>query len=243
MEIVQLQPQLAALTLARICPVVSLAERPWEMKRFLVYATKQVFNPKETPVEWIMEAENHMVYGNIPTLDKLPLGAIVGFIETNGESLAEPSIWSRGLDGELCRVCYARFFDRPIFIPEFALRQMWLDGIENELRTHFLSQKKLPCLRNNVLNVPVNHSLFEQISRLGSLTLNLNGELRETVLDDQDELRDIEALRVTCDNREKYVNFSGEIATDVNENFEPILYPSAIDPTGLNIRCRLRLYL
>ncbi len=243
MQIVKLQPQLAALTLARICPVVSLPERPGDKERFLVYATKQVFNPKETPVEWVMEADNHMVFGNIPTLDKLPQGAIVGFIDTHGDSLSEPSIWSNGLDGELCRVCYARFFDRPIFIPEYDLPKLSLGDIGNDLPTHYLNDKNRPWLRSNVLEVPVNPSLFKQLSSLDCLTLNLHGELQQMVLDENGVLRDLEWLQLTCDNREKYVKFCGEIITDLNTMDEVELYPSVTDPSGLTIRRRLRLYL
>ena len=243
MQIVKLQPQLAALMLAKICPVVSLSERPKDKERFLVYATKHVFNRKETPVEWMMEAENNMVYGNIPTLDKLPQGAIVGFIESLGDSLSEPSIWTKGLDGELCRVCHTRFFDRPIFIPEFALPNLWLGDIENDLPNHFLMDENHPYLWKNVFEVPVNPALFEQLSSLGSLTLNLHGELQQLVLDENGELRDIDLLQLSCDNREKYVKFCGEIITDLNTQDEFELYPSVTDPSGLTIRRRLRLYL
>lgn len=243
MEIVNLQPQLAALTLARICPIVSLQERPQECKSFLVYASEQVFDPKVTPIEWTMEANNEMVYGNIPTFDRLPKGAIIGYVKTYGDALKDPSIWSKGLDGVLCRVSDACFFDRPIHFPEYALRYLRFDDFEDETSTHEIRFPNRPWASDELLQVPVNPTLFEQLSVLGVLTLDLYGLLKELVLDDKGELRDLKRLIITSGSRDKLVEFRGEITTDLNQQGEAILYPSVSDPSGFDIRRRLRLKL
>lgn len=101
---VKLPPPLAALLVAGAIPGLPLeASHLVNRERFLVYATKQVMN-QELPIEWVMEANNHMVYGNIPSWDKLPSNAFVGYVELKPDPYIDTSIWGRGFDGQLYKV-------------------------------------------------------------------------------------------------------------------------------------------
>lgn len=245
MEIpIKLHPQLAALTLARICPVVSLNERPSEKQRFPIYSRKQVINPENTPIEWLMEAHNQAVYGNIPAPEDLAQGALTGYIETWGDSLNESSIWSKGLCKEQCRVCHARIFDRPIYLPEDALRNVHIDDdILNELPCHYVYEKCQPWVISNALEVPLNKGLFDKIPEMGILTLDLCGILKESILDEKGNLRKLTHLYLTCGNLRKIVKFCGEIFTETDINGNPVLYPSVYVDDKMVTRRRLRLFL
>lgn len=241
-KLIKLHPQLAALTLARICPVASFTKRPREKECFLIYSRKQVTNPENTPIEWIMEAHNHAVYGNIPAPGKLALGAITGYIETRGDSLSEPSIWSRGLLGELCRVSYVRIFDRPIYVPENALSDWYISGEALfELPRHYIDDLCRPWEVGDALEVPLSKDLFDSIPDIGVLTLDLCGILKELVLDENGNLRKYSSLNLTCGNRSKSVKFCADICTETDGDGNPMLYPSVYD--DMATRRRLRLFL
>lgn len=241
-NLIKLHPQLAVLTLARICPVVPLSERAREKERFLIYSRKQVTNPENTPIEWIMEAQNQAVYGNIPALGKLALGAIAGYIETWGDSLSEPSIWSRGLLGELCRVSYARILDRPIYIPEDALND-WHISKEAlyELPCHYVHELCHPWEIGDALEVPLSKDLFDGIPDIGVLTLDLCGLLKDLVLDENGNLKKFSVLNLTCGNRSKSVKFCADIYTEIDSDGNPLLFPSVYD--DMATRRRLLLFL
>lgn len=242
MDKLNLTPTLAALTLARICPVVPLSERPSEKKHFLIYSRKQVTSPNNTPIEWIMEAHNQAVYGNITAPGKLALGAITGYIETRGDSLSEPSIWSKGLLGELCRVSYARILDRPIYIPEYALRDWYIsDEALCELPCHYLHDLYRPWEIGDALEVPLCKDLFDNVPDIGVLKLDLCGMLKELVLDENGNLRKFSSLNLTSGNRNKSVKFCADIYTETDSNGNPVLYPSVYD--DMATRRRLRLFL
>lgn len=242
-NLIKLTPQLAALTLARICPIVSLQERPRERQRFPIYSRKQVINSKNTPVEWLMEVHNQAVYGNIPTGENLVQGALTGYIETCGDSLCESSIWSRGLRNEQCRVCNARVFDRPIYIPEYAISNVYIgDDVLDEMSSHFIDEQCQPWVIYDALEVPINNELFEKIPNLGVLTLDLCGILKKSVLDKNGNLQKFSLLYLSCGNRKKTVKFCGEIFTETDSNGNPVLYPSIYEEDKVVTRRRLRLF-
>lgn len=242
-NLIKLHPQLAALTLARICPIVSLHERPRERQRFPIYSRKQVIDPKNTPVEWLMEAHNQAVYGNIPAPENLAKGALTGYIETFGDSLCESSIWSRGLRDEQCRVCHSRIFDRPIYIQESAVSDFYIDDDAlDEIQCHFIDEKYQPWVINDALEVPISHELFEKIPNLGVLTLDLCGILKKSVLDENGNLQNFSLLYLSCGNHKKIVKFCGEIFTETDSKGNPVLYPSIYEEDKVVSRRRLRLF-
>ena len=243
-NLIKLHPQLAALTLARICPIVSLNERPRVRQRFPIYSRKQVINPKNTPIEWLMEAHNQAVYGNIPAPENLPKGALTGYIETFGDSLCESSIWSRGLRDEQCRVCHARIFDCPIYISEYAVNDVYIyDDVLDEMTCHYIDEQCQPWVINDALEVPISNELFEKIPNLGVLTLDLCGILKKSVLDENGNLLKFSYLYLTSGNRKKIVKFCGEIFTETNSNGDPVFYPSIYEDDKMVTRRRLRLFL
>ncbi len=240
-NLIKLPPQLAALTLSKVCNVASLPERPRERKCFPIYAEKQVTNPQETPVEWLMEAHNQAVYGNIPSTEKLVRGALLGFFESRGKYSEEPSIWSKGMEGEVCLVSYARILNHPIYLPEYVLRDL-NERILYDLPSHDIDEKFQPWVIYNALEVPVRRELFDMIPDIGVLTLDLCGDLKKMILDENGQLVKFTTLHLKCGNLSKSVRFCGEIFTENDSNGEPVLYPTVNDYIEKVTRRRLRLF-
>ena len=240
-NLIKLPPQLAALTLSKVCDVASLPERPRERKCFPIYSEKQVTNPQETPVEWLMEAHNQAVYGNIPDTEKLVQGALLGFFESSGKYPEEPSFWSKGMEGEVCLVCYARILNHPIYIPEYVLRDLD-ERILYDLPSYNIDEKYQPWVIYNALEVPVRRELFDMIPDMGLLTLDLCGDLKNMVLDENGQLVKFTTLHLKCGNLSKSVRFCGEIFTETDPNGNPVLYRSIYEKDKMVTRRRLRLF-
>ena len=238
---IKLPPQLAALTLSKVCNVASLPERPRERKCFPIYSEKQVTNPQETPVEWLMEAHNQAVYGNIPDTEKLVQGALLGFFESSGKYPEEPSFWSKGMQGEVCLVCYARILNHPIYLPEYVLRDL-NEHILYDLPSYDVVEKYQPWVIHNSLEVPVRRELFDIIPNLGVLTLDLCGDLKKMVLDENGQLVKFKTVHLKCGNLNKSFRFCGEIFTETDSKGEPVLYPTVNDYVIRGTRRRLRLF-
>ena len=240
-KIVKLPSPLAALLVAGAIRGVPLKARPSENReRFLVYATKQVEN-QDLPIEWIMEAYNHAVYGNIPPLSKLPSNAIVGYVDVKPDPYVDTSIWGKGCHEQLYKVVMPRIFNHPIPVPPFATDFARVDYFVDSLPAHFLHELNKPWKWDYALEIPVNEDLFRSIADIGSLTLDLCGDLKRIVLDENGELRHFKELLLTCGNRHQAFPFKGRIAPVLNKNFEPVLYRSISQDCGKDIREQLEL--
>lgn len=239
-QVIKLPKQVAALTLTDAIPAVRLGARPFVSgQRFYVYATFEQVPNQEFPVEWMMEAHNHQVYGNIPTDDELPDCAFLGWVEVKYQPYADSSIWSYGHGGSMFRVIRRGIFEHPIDLQPFK-GNLYESRLETAPVFH-LHECYEPMDWGAELELPVNGTLFSTISRVGQITLDLFGRLASCVLDDDGELKPFTLLTLTCGNRRRSFNFHGEIVADLDENCEPVLYPSLLDPTGYDIRKRLFL--
>ena len=99
-----------------------------------------------------------------------------------------------------------------------------------------------PLVIGSGLEVPVNNFLFSQAATRCELTLDLTCELSHLVLDKNGELQQFSQLCLTCGNRRRMFKFSGEITIELNEDDEPVLYPSVTERCGFDIRKQLTLH-
>ena len=238
---IKLPQPLASLLVAGAIPAVPLKARPSENReRFLVYATKQVEN-QDLPIEWIMEAYNHAVYGNIPPLSKLPSNAIVGYVDVKPDPYVDTSIWGKGCHEQLYKVVMPRIFNHPIPVPPFATDFARVDYFVDSLPAHFLHELNKPWDWDYALEIPVNEDLFRSIADIGSLTLDLCGDLKRIVLDENGELRKFEQLLLTCGNRHQEFLFHAEIVLVLDEDEAPALFRSLLQECGKDIRQQIQL--
>ena len=240
-KIVKLPPPLAALLVAGAIRGVPLRVHPSEkVERFLVYATKQVAD-KELPIEWVMEANNQMVYGNIPSWDNLPSNAFVGHIEVKPEPYADASVWARGFKGQLYQVVMPRIFDELIPAPSSMLEFVRVEDFMATFPAHYLHELNKPWNWDYELEIPISEAMFGHMAQVGSLTLDLCSDLKRIVLDENGNLRHFKELLLICGNRHQAFPFMGEIVPVLNENFEPVLYRSISQDCGHEIRQQLVL--
>ena len=242
-RIVFLPQPFAAMAVSNLLPVVPLEVRPDENRnRFLVYATKPVEN-QEMPIEWIMEACNHMVYGNIPETDRLPINAIVGYVEVCCHPCSDRSIWTALYRIPMYRVINARIFTYPLRVSRSALESNFIGQILDSIPVYDVHAPRKPEVQGDELVLPVNTKLFIRASLGSELTLDLNGELACQVLDVHGELRRFLQLTLTCGICCLRFKFKGEIAVVLNGKAEPVLYPSVLQSCGRDIRKQLILSL
>ena len=117
-----------------------------------------------------------------------------------------------------------------------------MEHLLDAIPVHYMHEVAEPMDWGAELELLVCDTLFNTISRDEQITLDLYGRLASCVLDDDSELKPFTLLTLACGNRRRSFNFLGEIAAALNEKFEPILYPSLLDPTGFDIRNRLILH-
>lgn len=242
-KVIKFPKQVAALLLYGVVPGVRLEAQLFESReRLFVYATDELVSNLQLPIEWQMEAYNNQVYGNIPSNSELPNDAFYGWFEVSNYPFVEPPVLSAGQDGRLYRVVCPRIFDHPLVMPDNAYEDFLLEHFLDAIPVYHIHEVAVPMDWGGELELPVNGTLFDTIPRVGKITLDLFGRLATCVLDDNGELKPFTLLTLACGNRRRSFNFLGEIFTTLNENFEPILYPSMLDSTGFDIRKRLVLH-
>jgi len=242
-NLIKLPKQVAALMLTGAIPAVRLKSHPIaNRQRFFVYATDEQVSEPGLPVEWLMETHNHQVYGNIPSEDMLPNGAFLGWIEVVDHPYATTSFWCMEQEGSVFRVVRPRIFDHPLAMPSNAYEDYLFEHLLDAIPVFYLHEFAEPMDWGEELELPVNERLFNTIIRVGKITLDIFGTLASCVLDENGELKKFKLLTLACGNRRRCFNFHGEIDTDLNENWEPILYPSLLEPCGFEIRRRLVLH-
>ena len=211
-------------------------------KRFPVYATDEQVSDNEMPIEWVMEAYNHQVYGDIPEDDKLPNNAFYGWVYLAEGTFAEDSVWTLGQDGRLLRVVSPRVLDHPLVFPSDALDDNFLKHLLDAIPVHTVRDVHEPFVYDKELAIHINEELFESIPRVGKFTLDLCGNLASLVLERHGELREFNRLSLVCGERERRYAFCGDIVTVINRNHEPVLFPSVLQRCGKDIRKRLILH-
>jgi hypothetical protein len=242
-RIVFLPQPFAAMAVSNLLPVVPLEVRTDENRnRFLVYATKSVEN-QEVPIEWVMEAYNHMVYGNIPETDRVPINAIVGYVEVCCHPCPDRSIWTARYRIPMYRVVKSRVFAYPLHVLRSALESNFIGQILGTIPVYDVHAPCMPETKCDELVLPVNTKLFRRASLGGELTLDLSDELACQVLDKNGVLRRFLLLTLTCGIHRLRFKFQGEIAVVLNGNAEPVLYPSVLQSCGRDIRKQLILSL
>ena len=228
---------MAAMVAAKLLPAVQLDAQPREtLSRWLVYSTQQVINP-QMPIERRMETYNQQVYGNIPTDERLATGAIIGYIDVWNDTYIDMSMWNTG-DVNSYEIHSAALFDRPIVMPEQLLRHISVDKIADTFPSNELSNVHSPHVYEDRLILNVNAGIFYNIGITGHLSLALVGELKDFVLNEDDSLLEINELVLTCGNRRKTLSIEARITFEVDENGEPKLFPSILDPSGMDL-CRM----
>lgn len=238
---IKLPQPLASLLVAGAIPAVPLKARLSENReRFLVYATKQVEN-QDLPIEWIMEAYNHAVYGNIPPLSKLPSSAIVGYVDVMPEPYVDSSIWGKGSQEQLFKVVMPRIFNHPIPVGSLVVDFADVNRFVNLFPAYSIHELNKPWSWHCELEIPVNEALFPHIADIGTLTLDLCGDLKRIVLDENGELRKFNQLTITCGNRYQEFLFHADIVPVLDEDEAPALFPSLLQECGKDIRLQLQL--
>ena len=230
-------PALAEMTLARVNPVVGLKERPKvSLKRLPIISSGQVFN-YDMPIEFIMECHNQIVFGNIPPINDMSAESIIGVVEMGCEANEnEFRLWREMMQGELFLITDCFIFEFPVNQNLVNMYKLNADDLLRIFPFHKLTL--LNGLRDldDTLKVEMGKQAFLHVTILHDLTLDLTPHVKEIVLDEDGNIKGFKFLLLTCDNMEKRFDFKAKLIFEMNGEKEPMLFNSAFDPSGKNIR-------
>lgn len=229
MKTLSIQQPWASLICAGIKDVEN---RTWKAAenpgRILIHAsskkvTKSFFNT--LPLEWFISIQQDLAFGNIPTLEKLPTSAIIGYVTVKEFADQTDSPWDGG-DGAIKWVLEdAYLFDEPILNVEGKLHLFDYPLDEDNLPAAHKVELKYPTLKNGLLTIPCNKALFESISEGSEYSIDLDGTLAITLTDEDGALKPIDKLCFQCDGLELMADAADPgifDRTDPNTN-EPIV--------------------
>ena len=215
-------------------PIEVLHQERFE--RIYIYATEQVFNP-QTPIELVQLVSNQWLYGYIDKTESLPVNAVVGFVDVDYEIPVNTPIWNAAFGKETCHAYSAHVFDSPINIPYDALENINLEFAD--IFPSHVMHSNCAWFSNHSLNFPLSEQLFFNFVHHNKLVVDVDVKLAQLVLDENRALREIRFLHIYCGNRSRSYNCEAELISDLDENGEPILYPSILGVGGREIRLRL----
>lgn len=207
--------------------------------RYIVYAIEQVFN--KLPIEWWQEMRNEQVYGNIPTDENMVGDAIIGFVNCSRLRYRGDDIWSRNAPSPHYFVDEAFFFDKPIRVSRDNLAIFNDIELENEFTIHRIVNRQHPTDAYEELIVPVTDPNFKIAAAKGTLTLEVQGYLKDYLFDYNGNLMNFKKLVLNCGNRQKVFKFDGELQVELDDNDEPRMYHSITSKIGTDIRMYLNL--
>ena len=197
-----------------------------ELCTYLVYATKQVFNP-QTPLEWLMEIHNEQLFGNLGETDDLPVNAFIGYVTFRRDELAKPTVWTRGMKSPVYEVFTAHVFDMP-FRSDCSQRYLRL---KDWLPSHVFWLMRPAYFI--FLNLHVTESVFARAIAGGSIIIDLTEEMRRLILwdgENETNMKEIKALSLVCGRRRKLFDVEDRITIlyETDGEGKPVLYPTLV---------------
>lgn len=237
-----LSPALAELTLAGVNKLVGIKHQPMELvNRLLVISSGPVFD-YEMPVEFIMEGHNQIVFGNIPPINKMAKDAVVGVVELGWKEEGDVNpLWRNMLQGDLYHVLSCYVFNVPVNLSLVEKLNLTADDLLRALPFHFVDSIYGLADLSKTLLVNLGSYSFGMVDYLHALTLDLTPQVKEVVLDENENIKDFKYLLLTFGNEEKRYEFKAHLKVDHNTKEEPVLYNSVLEPCGKNIRRQIVL--
>ncbi len=182
----------ASLICAGLQDVMSMAWKPKESVGKIAIVATQMQIPmnyhEALPGCWAYRLDNYLFMGQLPTLDKLPTAAIVGYVDVTGFSEKEESIWSLP-DCVNWKLANPRMLKQPI--PCDAVEQFVFEtDLMDEANLPEVIEVKQPTLTDD-----------------GVLTLPLNQQKFDSLIDGDKELD----INLYADNRDLLTGYTGKI--------------------------------
>jgi len=215
-----------------------LRKKTW---RLFIYATEPVVNNAEYPLEWMQEAFNQELFGNLPPIEELPVNSLIGFFDyySHTSSVDKESIWVAGLDESACIVCNAHMFDHPIMLPKEIIDN--INDVDEMVPSHVCSPKQPFLLgMNDELVIDVSDKYFAIAARGGSFSLEYSVELSNLL---QEKLDDIKVITLRNGIKNKGFIFKYDLIYDYVDGSNEVykMYPSVLTPDHKMFRAQLML--
>ena len=217
--------------------------------RYLVYASRQQVENLTLPIEWVMEAENLQRFGKLPHPLAVADGAFLGYVSIfsadDSTELQQNSAWCPVDCDDVWLISEDKVFDEPIRLPlseeSLALMENMVDAIPG-YQTHY--GNRFACSKSRILELPVDEDTFFGIAACPTVVINITPEVSAAVLDDSGSLKDVQGVIVRCHDANKcFLKPRVFMTTELDENDEPALYPSLLQPCGRDTRRFLHILL
>lgn len=259
MKTLSVEQPWASLIVAGIKDIENRTWQPEQMPcRILIHASKAVdFDTlyNKTPIEWVQEALNHEMFGNIPYLIDLPESAIIGYVtvdcidsdlfknrfKENGKNQWADFV-SNNENMRYWQLTDAHVFDEPIQCVREGETRLWeyADVDEDNLPpAHKVAITKL-VLDGDKIIVPLSEAYWNELEPHGSMNVDLTINLARlwfTLLTDQGfNTLSYNTITFTHQGRQRtFQMVPDSIVSDVSDaDGFPLLYPSANNENGTN---------
>ena len=177
--------------------------------------SEEMGNNESLPLELEQEIFNHLVFGDIPPINKMAVGKAIGFVCVSHKQIKDgDDICTRLFEGTCYEVFRPRLFDEPL--------QVNLESIE-KMNKDFL--KVFPCHEVNAsrhysnddnLYLEVSKEIIDFASGTGGFELEMTKDMEKVFLDEDGNLKQLKKFCLCWLNRIKRFSWNKEcfIETD-----------------------------
>lgn len=194
---------------------------------------------EQVPIEYSATIGNHILMGNMPQLEALPVGAIIGYADLVGESdkiTDETSIWGTG--PIMWQFDNIHIFDKPIAVEiNLAQKDIFDINIDNLPAAHKPSLRQ-PHLNNQELILPLSVQYFDEILALDYKFVNFeiaDDGIADIMLADAEkyDLINFQSVKL-IDNNGRTVQYrahkNASIQAYLDDDGNPVMVPTIWAP-------------
>jgi len=257
MKTLSVEQPWAFLIVAGIKDIENRTWQPEQMPcRILIHASKAVdFDTlyNKTPIEWVQEALNHEMFGNIPYLIDLPESAIIGYVtvdyidsdlfknrfKENGKNQWADFV-SNNENMRYWRLTDAHVFKEPIPCAFEGEEHLWeyADVDEGNLPPAFKVEIAKLQLDGDKIIVPLSEAFWNELEPHSSIDVEItinHARLWFSLLIGQgSDKQSFNTITFTHQGRQRtFQMVPDSVVSDVSDqNGSPMFYPSATDEDG-----------
>lgn len=156
----------------------------------------------EVPLDWMVNIDNAVAYGNIPQLSELPTSSIIGYVTVKEFANKTDSIWDGG-DGIIKWVLEdAYLFDEPIPGVDGKLHLFEYDIDENNLPPAHKVELRYPERRGDELILPCEDDVIDLFNKEDEeLVVDIDDYVDMAICNDKGELQAPKFIRLASVRR------------------------------------------
>ena len=225
MKTLSIQQPWATLICTGIKDVENRTWKPAEIPGKILIHASSAKVPKKfmdtIPLDWMLEIQQNILYGNIPELQEMPLSAIIGYATVYGFEQKTDSVWDGGPDCIKWLIKDMFLFDEPITGVKGKLGLFDYPIDEDNLPDAHRVELAYPELKGAQLVVPCCEWCIDELDSLDFLRLDMDLALINAVCNEDGSMKKIDTARMVSPTRSvsfglENVSFHDHLAPDTD---------------------------